>query len=275
MDKSEEIQTLLQVAKSAAQQGSQILKKYYGALSSIKEKIGEGLVTEADQNSEKLIVEIIRKSYPLHDILGEESGENYTGKSPYRWYIDPLDGTNNYVHLFPFFCVSIGLYKNDEPILGVVNAPMLNLEFSAGKNLGANLAILDQNDCAKYLSESPLKIFDQKELSKCLVSTGFSVQSKKGIKEQTELFYRVIPEVRGVRRTGSAALDLCFFAKGSFQVFWESQLKPWDMAAGAIICQEAGGTVTDFKGKTFTPKSDNILVTTPSLSDEVVSLIDY
>jgi myo-inositol-1(or 4)-monophosphatase len=192
------------------------------------------LVTEADRASEKLITARVSALWPTHDLVGEEGARRETG-SDYRWYIDPLDGTTNFAHGFPVFSVSIALDFKGERIAGVVYDPTRDELFTAAKGSGA------------YLNRQPITVSRVDNVSECLTATGFP--SHKRHKNPNIHFYQEITlRSHGVRRAGSAALDLAYVAAGRLDAFWEFNLNPWDTAAGVLLVQEAGGKVTDMHG---------------------------
>jgi len=214
------------------------------------------LVTVADRKSEALIRERIRAQFPAHDVLGEEEGFRDTG-SDYRWYVDPLDGTTNFAHGFPVFCVSMGLQHKDEMIAGVCFDPTRDELFAAELGRGA------------YLNERRIHVSKVERLAESLVATGFP--SHKRHKNPNIYFYHQITlHTHGVRRAGSAALDLCSVACGRFEGFWEFNLNPWDTAAGALIVQEAGGRVSDFHGGPFQLNSRETLASNGLVHDALV-----
>jgi myo-inositol-1(or 4)-monophosphatase len=195
------------------------------------------LVTVADRKSEALILERIRKQFPTHDVMGEEGTRIETG-SDYKWYVDPLDGTTNFAHGYPVFCVSLAVEHREQRIAGVIYDPTRDEMFSAAIGGGAML-----NDEALHVSTTPT-------LGESLIATGFP--SQKRHKNPNIYFYHQLTlRTHGVRRAGSAALDLCNVAAGRFDGFWEFNLNPWDTAAGVLIVQEAGGKVSDFSGGEF------------------------
>jgi myo-inositol-1(or 4)-monophosphatase len=195
------------------------------------------LVTEADRASEALITKRIRERWPDHNILGEEGTRSEQG-SEYRWYVDPLDGTTNFAHGFPVFCVSLALEYRDERVAAVILDPTREEMFTAEQGGGA------------FLNGKPIHVSSVGNLAECLVATGFP--SHKRHKNPNIFFYHQITlKTHGVRRAGSAALDLCDVACGRFDGFWEFNLNPWDTAAGVLIVQEAGGQVTRFDGQPF------------------------
>ena len=232
-----EVEKLLDFAKKQALFSGEILMAYYDAIdgADIQFKSRRELVTKADFLAEKSILRAIEREFPSHNIFAEETGKR-NKTSPYRWIIDPLDGTTNYVHGHPFFSVSIGLEQHGELVLGVVYAPYLEEMFFAAKGLGA------------YLNDEPIEVSGAKELIHSILATGFSYQREDPRYDNTENLIRLIQKVRGIRRCGSAALDLAYVAAGRYDGFWELGLKPYDIAGGVVIVQEAGGKITDFQG---------------------------
>jgi myo-inositol-1(or 4)-monophosphatase len=220
-----------------AREAGALLMDYFRKRVKIEYKGEADLVTVADRNSETLIRERIGQLWPAHDILGEEGGLRDTG-SDYRWYVDPLDGTTNFAHGFPVFCVSIALEHEGQRVAGVIYDPTRDELFSAEQGSGA------------FLNQQRIHVSSTANLAESLIATGFP--SHKRHKNPNIFFYHQITlHTHGVRRAGSAALDLCNVACGRFDGFWEFNLKPWDTAAGVLIVQEAGGRVTDFKGGAF------------------------
>src|ERR1700685_842742 len=220
-----------------AREAGTLLMGYFRQHVKVEYKGEADLVTVADRNSEALIRERLRQHWPTHDILGEEGGLLDTG-SDYRWYVDPLDGTTNFAHGFPVFCVSMGLDYKGSRIAGVIYDPTRDELFAAEQGSGA------------YLNQQRIHVSKTASLAECLLATGFP--SHKRHKNPNIFFYHQITlHSHGVRRAGSAALDLCCVACGRFDGFWKFNLNPWDTAAGVLIVQEAGGTVTDFKGGPF------------------------
>ena len=220
-----------------AREAGTLLMSYFHQHVKIEYKGEADLVTIADRASEKLIRERIRRLWPAHDILGEEEGLIDTG-SDYRWYVDPLDGTTNFAHGFPVFCVSLALEHQGRRIAGVVYDPTRQEMFAAEQGSGA------------YLNQEPIRVSPTAQLAEALVATGFP--SHKRHKNPNIYFYHQITlRTHGVRRAGSAALDLCYVASGRLDGFWEFNLNPWDTAAGVLLVEEAGGRVTDFQGEAF------------------------
>jgi myo-inositol-1(or 4)-monophosphatase len=220
-----------------AREAGALLMDYFRQNVKVEYKGEADLVTIADRKSETLIRERLRQHWPTHDILGEEGGLQDTG-SDYRWYVDPLDGTTNFAHGFPVFCVSMALEYKGNRIAGVIYDPTRDELFAAERGSGA------------YLNQQRIHVSGTTNLAECLTATGFP--SHKRHKNPNIFFYHQITlHTHGVRRAGSAALDLCCVACGRFDGFWEFNLNPWDTAAGVLIVQEAGGQVSDLKGGPF------------------------
>jgi myo-inositol-1(or 4)-monophosphatase len=196
------------------------------------------LVTEADRRSEELAIKVIRRHFPGDDILSEETSRHRTS-SKRRWIIDPLDGTTNFAHGFPFWCVSIAFEDKGTVRAGAVYHPLLNELFTARQGRGA------------WLNGRRIQVSGQTELKKSLLATGFPYDVHYSRKDNLDNFRRFIKRAQAVRRPGSAAMDLAYLACGRFDGFWEMKLKPWDMAAAALILKEAGGRLSDFKGGKF------------------------
>lgn len=228
---------MLHIAIEAAREAGKFLKYSVGKVKSVEMKQGEerNLVSEIDKASEAKIISIIKRHYPNHSILAEESGGS--GSSDYRWVIDPLDGTTNFLHGLPLFCVTIGLEYKGEIIAGVVYDPNLDEMFTAEKGSGA------------YLNGKRMRVSKSAELINSLLVTGFPYDIAGNPDHAVEHFVNFLMRGQGIRRLGSAALDLSYVAAGRFDGFWEVNLNPWDMAAGILFVREAGGMVTDFGGK--------------------------
>jgi myo-inositol-1(or 4)-monophosphatase len=229
---------LLDFAIQTALEAGRILAERFGRTLEISNKSEIDLVTESDLASERLIIDRIRTNYPHHAILAEESGltepADRDKQSEWRWIIDPLDGTTNYAHGYPCFCVSIGLECNGRLELGVVYDPLRDEMFSAERGRGA------------ALNGRPISVSPTPTLASALLCTGFPYDVRERI-EFARHFTNFIMHAQGVRRDGAAALDLAYVAAGRFDGFWEEGLKPWDVAAGALIIEEAGGRVSDYR----------------------------
>ena len=224
-------------AAQIAREAGALLMDYFHRKVTVEYKGEADLVTVADRKSEALIRQRLREHWPSHDILGEEGGLQDTG-SDYRWYVDPLDGTTNFAHGFPVFCVSMALEYKGQRIAGVIYDPTRDELFAAEQGSGA------------YLNQQRIRVSKTANLAESLIATGFP--SHKRHKNPNIFFYHQITlRSHGVRRAGSAALDLCCVACGRFDAFWEFNLNSWDTAAGVLIVEEAGGKITNFQGGPF------------------------
>lgn len=235
-------------ALKAAKEGRKVLEHYYGNLTQIDEKLHAGLVSEADKESEKKIVSVLRYDYPSVNVLGEEGGLDNPSDSDSLWIIDPLDGTTNYIHQYPYYCISIGLKEGNDISVGVIEVPLLNRTYWAVNGFGA------------YCNDTKLEIRKTKNFKDTLLATGFFVSPRVDLKHQIEVFKKTIESVRGVRRNGSAAVELSLVAEGCLDGYWEYALNPWDTAAGILLVKEAGGIVTNDKGTPFDLFKDNCIV---------------
>lgn len=239
----------LHLATQAAHKGGAILKKFWGNLHQIKEKGFPGdLVTEADQQSEQVIIEYLTQHFPDHQILAEESGLSKQ-QSEFIWAIDPLDGTTNYAHQYPMAAVSIGLIYQQEPILGVIYNPMTEELYQAAKGLGATL------------NQRPIRVSQISSLNESLLATGFAYDRRENPDNNYAEFCHFTHITQGVRRAGAASLDLAYVACGRLDGYWERGLKPWDIAAGVVLVQEAGGKISDYKLQPLNLESGRILAT--------------
>jgi myo-inositol-1(or 4)-monophosphatase len=260
------LQIFLDIATEAALAAGEVLQGYWGKLEdAITEKGRPGdLVTAADKASEVVVLEVLRRHFPQHSILAEESGKLGNQDNEYLWAIDPLDGTTNYAHQYPAFAVSIGLLINGVPQVGVIYNPFHNELFRAANGLGATR------------NRRPIKVSGTSELSKSLLVTGFAYDRRETSDNNYAEFCHLTHLTQGVRRSGSAAMDLAYVACGRFDGYWERGLSPWDMAAGIIILQEAGGKVTAYDGTPFKIESGRILATNGylhhSLSQELLQV---
>ena len=248
-------------AIDAAKSAGLLLKRNIGRRHTIEFKGVIDVVTEMDIKAEDMIMKTIKARFPEHGILTEESFEQKSG-SGYRWIIDPLDGTTNYSHGFPIFCVSIALEREGEIILGVVFNPMLNELFTAEKGKGA------------YLNSKKIRVSGISELTKSLLATGFPYDVRTSPDNNISHFANFAVRVQAIRRAGSAALDMCYVACGRFDGFWELKLKPWDTAAAMLIIKEAGGIVTDFKGSAFSLYSGETLASNGLVHDEMIEILN-
>jgi len=245
----------LQPMQALAREAGSLLLTFFGKVA-IEYKGDVDLVTQADRSSEKLIVERIRKQWPNHDLIAEEGSRNETG-SDFRWYVDPLDGTTNFAHRYPVFCVSLALEYKRQRIAGVVYDPTRDEMFAAEKGSGSRL------------NGSPIQVSKTALLAESLVATGFP-SHKRHKNPNINFYHQITLRSHGVRRAGSAALDLCYVGCGRFDGFWEFNLSPWDTAAGVTIVEEAGGRVTNYSGAPFAIDSREVLATNNLLHDEMM-----
>jgi myo-inositol-1(or 4)-monophosphatase len=245
------------VARRAAKEAGKILSRMFGQVKQVTKKGKIDLLTEADLQSEQTILDIITRDFPRDSILTEEAGE-YNHLPERVWIIDPLDGTTNFAHTFPVFAVSIALEVENEIVLGVIFDPYTGEHFEAVKGMGA------------FLNKKPIKVSQTKELGESLLATGFPYYIHENPQRIMEHFRKMIVLTQGVRRPGSAAIDLCYVAMGRVDGFWEEGLKPWDTAAGIIIVTEAGGKVSDFEGGPYSPYSKNIVASNTSIHEEML-----
>jgi myo-inositol-1(or 4)-monophosphatase len=228
---------MLNVAIEAAREAGRFLRLSVGKVRTVEQKHGEerNLVSEIDRGAEERIIGIIKRHYPSHAILAEESGGS-EAPADHRWIIDPLDGTTNFLHGVPIFCVSIGVEQRGEIVAGVVYDPCRDELFTAEKGKGA------------FLNGKRLKVSGNARMIEALLVTGFPYDIAANPDAAVERFVGFLMAAQGVRRLGSAALDLCYVAAGRFDGYWEVSLSPWDMAAGALFVREAGGMTTDLTG---------------------------
>jgi myo-inositol-1(or 4)-monophosphatase len=241
-----ELRAYLHTAIRAAKAAAHVHKSNIGQDLSIRTKTTiTDLVTRVDADAERVIRECITHAHPGHVVLGEEEGLS-KGESPYRWIIDPLDGTLNYAHGFPFYCVSIGLEIDGELQVGVVLDSARDELFTTWRGGGA------------WLNGAPVRVSDEDTLQNAMLATGFAYDPV-AVSKNIEVFTRVMPKVRAVRRPGAAALDLAYVACGRLDGFWELKLNPWDVAAGVLMVSEAGGKVTSPSGGPYSIE-DRVLV---------------
>jgi len=227
------------VLRRALAEGGRVVKRYAQKGFDISFKGVANVVTTADKESEKIILKTIRSVFPHHGFLMEESGERLSS-SPHRWVIDPLDGTVNFAHGVPVCCVSIGVEREGEPLVGGVFNPFNGELFFAVKGNGATL------------NGRPIHVSKTKKMIDSLIATGFPYNRKLGQALYVKNVQKFIGTTQGIRRLGAAALDMAYVACGRFDGYWETNIKPWDSAAGRLLVTEAGGTVTDFSGNPYT-----------------------
>ncbi|MBI2026726.1 MAG: inositol monophosphatase [Deltaproteobacteria bacterium] len=266
------------IAITAALEAGSILQKHFGRLKSVEKKFQAGLVTVADRESERRIVHIISRAFPNHSVLGEE-GSAIDNKSDYKWVIDPLDGTTNFVHGLQFFCVSIGLEFKKEIILAALYAPLLGEFYLASKNQGAYLYCLPMHDKKKLSIKDlrrPKKLHVSRavKLSESLMVTGFSYHTTKDkLNREMSNFSKIMSKTKAVRRLGSAALDLCYVGRGIFDGYWEKGLSPWDTAAGILVVSEAGGKVSDYSNKKYNLYGPEIAASNGPIHKQLLNLL--
>lgn len=251
------IDNIIEIAKQAGD----IVREGFGKNFQIEYKSGENnLVTEIDKKSEQTIIEFIQKKYPTHGILAEEHGE-LRKNSDYLWVIDPLDGTTNFAHGLPIFSVSIGLQKKNKTIAGVVYDVMRNIIYSAEEGGGS------------FANGTRINVSSRNEIQQSILVTGFPYNVKENPEKAFERFEVMTKNSRAVRRLGSAAIDFCYVAAGVFEGFWEVHLHPWDICAGKLIVEEAGGVVTDFDGSEIDIYSKRILASNPFIHPGMIELL--
>ena len=249
----------LEAALSAARRAGEVLRAGFGAEHAITYKGEVDLVTEVDEEAERVIREILLGAFPTYGMLAEEGGE-LAGEEDVRWIVDPLDGTTNYAHRLPIFCVSIALEISGEVVLGVVRDPIREETFVAERGRGASL------------NSEPIKVSDTEELIQALIATGFPYDRPKML-EALELFGRFAAITRGMRRLGSTALDLCYVAAGRLEGYYERGIWAWDIAAGGLILEEAGGKVTDYRGGMLDLEGRQIVASNGALHAAMTKLI--
>jgi myo-inositol-1(or 4)-monophosphatase len=247
---------------NAVRAGAEEILRFFQQSFTVHNKEGvNNLVTEADHAAEKAILQVIRKAYPDHQILAEESGK-LAQDSAFKWIVDPIDGTVNFAQGIPLNCVSIAIEHHGEIVMGAVYNPHLNEFFFAEKGQGATL------------NDRPIRVSNKKEtITSCLV-TGFPYTYINEPNGPLEVFERFVRKGVPVRRLGSAAIDLCWVACGRFDGFFEQKLEPWDSAAGYLIVEEAGGKVTDFTGQSFSIYQHKVLATNGKIHEEMLQVIN-
>lgn len=247
---------------NATQAGAKIIKEYFDKSFTISNKEGiNNLVTEVDHKSEKAIIEVIKKDFPEHFILSEEAGA-IEQDSEFKWIIDPIDGTVNYANGIPICCVSIGIEKAGQMIMGAVYNPFINEFYFAERGNGSTL------------NDKKISVTKRTEVIKSCLVTGFPYTYLDEENGPLQVFEKFIRKGIPVRRLGSAAIDLCWVAAGRFDGFYEHKLSAWDSAAGFIIVEEAGGKVTNLKGETYNPYQPGLIATNGLIHDEIVRIVN-
>ncbi len=227
----------------------------------IKEKGPADFVSEADLLVEKEILFHLRKAYPQWDILSEETSSKRKLQSEFSWIVDPIDGTSNFIHGIPHFALTIAIAKGENIVAGLIYQPILNELFLAEKGRGA------------YLNERRIRVSTCRHFEQAFLVTGFPLRYRERIASNLETFNRILPTCGDLRRSGSAALDLAYTAAGRFDGFWETGLFPWDMAAGSLLMQEAGGLTSDFEGRNGFLRSGNVVAGSPEIHAELLKRI--
>ena len=245
---------MLNIAVRAARRAGSIINRAAldGGGFEVRAKQRNDFVTKVDHAAEEAIIEIVRKAYPDHAVLAEESGVT-AGQAEYQWVIDPLDGTTNFIHGFPQYCVSIAIRHRGALAHGCIFDPTKNELFTASKGRGA------------FLNDRRIRVSKCLRLDEALVGTGFPFREIERIERYTKQLKNIMQASAGVRRAGAAALDLAYVACGRLDAFWEMGLSPWDMAAGALMIQEAGGLVGDLQGENGYLESGEIACATPKV----------
>ena len=253
---------MIKTAIKAAKEAGKFIKQNAGTIQSknVDRKLAFDFVTDIDKESEEIIIDIIKKEFPDHKILAEESLRQESGG--FRWIIDPLDGTTNFIHNYPAFAVSIALEKDNEIILGVVYDPLHDELFHAEKGKGA------------FLDNSPIYVSAIADPGVALLATGFPFRSKEYLDLYLKSFQQLFKQVSGIRRAGSVALDFCHLACGRCDGFWEIKLGPWDIAAGSLIIKEAGGLITDFANEDDPMWTGNVIASNGLLHDTIFQVVN-
>lgn len=227
----------LESAIEAAQEGGEVLRHYWGRLKQVRQKSGSSdLVTEADQEAEEKILALLTAAYPDHSWIGEESGAHEKEESDFLWAVDPLDGTTNYIHQYPMVCVSIGLLYKGKPMVGVVYNPITEELFEGARGKGVRL------------NGEAIRVSQVERVEESLLVTGFAYDKRKVKDNNFAEFCHLVQKAQGLRRAGSAALDLANLAMGRVDGYWERALNIWDLAAGALLVEEAGGIISAYDG---------------------------
>jgi len=252
---------MLNTAVKAARRAGRVIMRYASQLDrlTVESKGRNDFVSQVDHEAEAEIIDVIHRAYPAHAFLGEETGRH--GEGEFLWIIDPLDGTTNYLHGYAQYAVSIALYHQGKPSQAVVFDPLKNELYTASRGAGAQL------------NDRRMRVSGVSQLQPALLGTGFPFKSMENLEVWINTFRTLVPQVSGVRRAGSAALDLAHVACGRLDGFWEFGLNPWDMAAGCLLIEEAGGLVGDFCGGQSQLDSGHIVAATPKIYNELLALI--
>lgn len=255
------LEQLLEVARTAALAGARPLKELFGHLERVKEKGEAGnLVTEADLAAEAAVLEVLQEATPTFGVLAEESGRR-EGEAPFEWCVDPLDGTTNYAHGFPVFCTSVGLLFQGQPLLGALMLPAMDQLFWAAPGLGS------------WCNDKRLSVSGCKHIADALLATGFAYDRTRVLDNNYAEFAWFTHHSHGVRRAGAAAVDLAFVASGSVDGYWERGIAPWDLAAGVVLVEQAGGVVSGYRGEKLNLSSGRVLACGPALHSPMMAAL--
>lgn len=254
----QDLDVLLDVATEAALSAGTVLQDFWGKLNLVQEKGRPGdLVTEADRAAEVAVLEVLKRHVPDHAILAEESGQLGAKNGSYLWAVDPLDGTTNYAHQYPCYAVSVGLLRDGTPVLGAVYDPFRQELFRAAKGLGATC------------NRRSIRVSTTQELSKSLLVTGFAYDRRETDDNNYAEFCHLTHCTQGVRRSGAASMDLAYVACGRLDGYWERGLSIWDIAAGVVLVEEAGGQVSAYDGAALDLRSGRILATNGAIHAQI------
>lgn len=260
LEKDETVSDILELTETIARKAGAILREGYGNVHHIEQKGVINLVTEFDKQSEEIILSAIQREFPDHAILAEESGRNQT-ISEYQWVVDPLDGTTNFAHGIPHFAVTIALYKNNSPIVGVTYDPLRNEMFSA------------ESGCGAMLNNHPVHASHRTNLAQAVISTNFPYDLRTNSRNNLAQFTQFQLRTRAVRHLASSALDCAWTAMGRFDGYWEFGVQPWDIGAGVLLVREAGGRVTLINGDEYRLSNDTIVVSNGWLHEQILRVL--
>jgi len=256
---TEESRRALEVAERVALQAGELVMKGWRSVGEISRKGRFDLLTEYDLRSEQLIREQLSREFPAHRIIGEENAES--GEGELVWYVDPIDGTTNFAHGHFFFAVSIGLYLGSQGLAGVVHAPALGVTWKASKGAGA------------FRNGTPCSVSTRNQLDEAVCATGFPYDRWSNPDNNHAELALFLQRARGIRRCGAASVDLCLVADGTYDIYWEQGLKAWDMCAGALLVQEAGGRLSTYEGTAADPRTGKLIASNGVLHDAAVRTI--
>jgi len=259
MPVGEESQSALGVAERAALQAGELVMQGWRAVGEISRKGRFDLLTEYDLRSERLIRDHLRREFPMHRVIGEEGAES--GEGELVWYVDPIDGTTNFAHGHFFFAVSIALYRGSEGLVGVVHAPALGVTWKAAQGRGA------------FRNGQRCSVSTRAQLEEAVCATGFPYERWSNPDDNHAELAAFLQRARGIRRCGAASIDLCLVADGTYDIYWEQGLNAWDMCAGALLVQEAGGQLSTYEGDAADPRSGKLIASNGVLHEAAVRTI--